>query len=136
MWSANRDTNHPLPFIRTVCINEGTKALMSQPDIWSQTAAWAYPAAAPNMAGQVGMSAFYGGGTRHPSHVVGVKTAAGWDTVLTSSSTHGPTGGSWGDYLSCLAHPQQAANWVASGYTLQGGNDRRNVEPRYVEFRN
>ena len=134
MWSANRDTNHPLPFIRVVCVNESTKAVMSQPDIWSKKSAWAYPAAAPNRAGQVGISAFYGGGTRHPSHVVGFKTAAGWSSAITRTSSHGPTGGSWGDYVSCLAHPQHLQNWVASGYTLQGGSARKNVEPRYVEF--
>jgi hypothetical protein len=82
-----------------------------------------------------GISAFYGGGTRHPGHVVGVKTATGWDTVLTKTSTHGPPDQSWGDYLSCVAHHSTAAHWVASGYTLQGGSARKNIEPRYVRFR-
>lgn len=136
MWSANRDTNHPLPYIRVACINEGTKALMSEPDIWSKKSAWAYPAAAPNSAGVVGISAFYGGGSIHPGHVVGVKTANGWETQLTKTSTDGPSNGSWGDYLSCLAHPNQGSNWIASGYTLQGGSARKNVEPRYVQFSN
>jgi hypothetical protein len=135
MWSANRDANHPLPFIRVVRLNEGSKALIDEPDIWSSQSAWAYPAAAPNANGQAGMSAFYGGGTRHPSHVVGARTATAWDTVITRASTHGPANGAWGDYLSCIAHHQTATNWVASGYTLQGGSDRRSVEPRYVEFR-
>lgn len=135
MWSANRDTNHPLPFIRVARINESTKALVDEPDIWSRTAAWAYPAAAANSQGVAGISAFYGGGTRHPGHVVGVKTASGWDTVLTRTSTHGPADGSWGDYLSCLAHHEDGKQWVASGYTLQGGNTRKDIEPRFVRFR-
>lgn len=135
MWSANRDANHSLPFIRVVRLNEGSKALIDEPDIWSNQSAWAYPAAAPNASGQVGLSAFYGGGTRHPSHVVGVRTATAWDAVITRASTHGPAEFTWGDYLSCLAHYGTGMNWVASGYTLQGGTDRRNIEPRYVEFR-
>lgn len=135
MWSANRDANHPLPYIRVVRIKETTKALVDEPDIWSRLSAWAYPAAAPNAQGTVGFSAFYGGGTRHPGHVVGVKTGTGWDTVLTRTSTHSPPDQSWGDYLSCIAHHSTGAQWVASGYTLQGGTSRRNIEPRYVRFR-
>jgi hypothetical protein len=136
MWSANRDTNHPLPFIRVACIGEATKSVTSQPDIWSNGSAWAYPAVAPNGNRQVGFSAFYGGGTKHPTHVIGVKTATGWSTIATKASTNGPVGGAWGDYLACLGHTSEPANWIASGYTLQGGSDRKNIEPRYVEFCN
>jgi hypothetical protein len=135
MWSANRDASHPLPYIRVARIRETSKALIDEPDIWSQIAAWAYPAAAANTQGEVGFTAFYGGGVRHPGHVVGVKTATGWDTVLTLTSTHSPPDQSWGDYLSCIAHHATGAHWVASGYTLQGGTSRRNIEPRYVRFR-
>jgi hypothetical protein len=134
MWTANRDASHPLPYIRVARLNEGNKTLVDEPDIWSNNSAWAYPAAAPNSAGQVGISAFFGGGPRHPTHVVGVRTATAWDTVVTATSTHGPADQSWGDYLSCVAHHSTASNWVASGYTLQGGTDRRNIEPRYVQF--
>jgi hypothetical protein len=134
MWTVNRDANHPLPYIRVVRLNENNKTVIDQPDIWSNQSAWAYPAAATNSSGQVGISAFYGGGPRHPGHVVGVRTATTWDTVLTATSTHGPTDQSWGDYLSSVMHQSTTANWVASGYTLQGGTDRRNIEPRYVEF--
>ena len=135
MWSANRDATHPLPYIRVVRIKATTKALVDEPDIWSRTSAWAYPAAAANSQGAVGISAFYGGGSRHPGHVVGVKSATGWDTQLSKTSTHGPPGQAWGDYLSCLAHHADGTQWVASGYTLQGGTSRKNVEPRYVRFR-
>jgi hypothetical protein len=135
MWSANRDANHPLPYIRVARIREANKTLIDEPDIWSRLSAWAYPAAAANSQGVVGISAFYGGGTRHPGHVVGVNSASGWDTVLTRTSTNGPPDQSWGDYLSCIAHHPTGMNWVASGYTLQGGTSRRNIEPRYVQFR-
>ena len=134
MWSANRDATHPLPYIRVTRINESTKALIDEPDIWSQTSAWAYPAAAANARGEVGISAFYGGGTRNPTHVVGVKTATGWDTQVSRASTHGPIDQAWGDYVSGIAHHSNGAEWVASGFTLQGGNARSNIEPRYVRF--
>ena len=135
MWSVNRDTNHTLPYIRVATFGEATKALVSEPDIWSNKSAWAYPAAAPNSAGIIGFSAFYGGGSMHPGHVVGVKTNNGWNTQLSKISSHGPANGSWGDYLSCVAHHNTGTNWVASGYTLQGGNQRKDVEPRFVQFR-
>lgn len=135
MWSANRDGSHPLPYIRVVRLKESTKAKIDEPDIFSRDAAWAYPAAAPNAQGQVGFAAFYGGGTRHPGHVVGVSTASGWETALTKISTHGPPDQAWGDYLSCVAHHPNSTQWVASGFTLQGGTSRRNIEPRYVRFR-
>jgi hypothetical protein len=135
MWTASPDANHPFPYIRVVRINETTKALVDEPDIWSSRGAWAYPGAAPNSAGQIGVSAFYGGGTNHhPGHVVGVRTATAWDTVLTATSTNDPATPAWGDYLSCLMHSPTTAHWVASGYTMQGGTSRTNVVPRYVEF--
>ena len=134
MWSANRDSSHPLPYVRVVRLNEGTKAVVDEPDLWSRNAAWAYPAAAANSQGQAGISAFYGGGSIHPAHVVGVRTATGWQATLTKTSTHGPADQAWGDYLSCLAHHDQNTHWVASGYTLQGGNARKDIEPRFVEF--
>lgn len=135
MWTGNRDANHPLPYIRVVRVRESNRALIDEPDIWSRLSAWAYPAAAANAQGAMGFSAFYGGGARHPGHVVGVKTATGWETTLTATSTHGPADQAWGDYLSCAGHHGNGAHWVASGYTLRGGTSRRNIEPRFVRFR-
>lgn len=135
MWSANRDGSHPLPYIRVVRLRESNRSLIDEPDIWSRQSAWAYPAASANAQGEVGFAAFYGGGPRHPGHVVGVKTNAGWVTALTAVSSHGPPDQAWGDYLSCVQHSANGAQWVASGYTLSGGTSRRNIEPRYVRFR-
>jgi len=135
MWSANRDANHPLPYIRVVRLRETTKALIDQPDIWSNQSAWAYPAAAANSQGAVGMTAFFGGGTRHPCHAVGVQSGNAWQTQLTKIGTHGPPDQAWGDYLSCVADHPEGAQWVASGYTLQDGTSRKNIEPRFVRFR-
>ena len=48
----------------------------------------------------------------------------------TAASTHGPLQGKWGDYVTVKPHPRRPTALVASGFTLQGGQDRRNVEPR------
>jgi hypothetical protein len=135
MWTAGPDSSHPFTYIRVSRMNEATKALVDEPDIWSKNGAWAYPAAATNSAGQIGISAFYGGLTNHhPGHVVGVRTSTAWDTGLTATSTNDPSTPAWGDYLSCVPHSPHLAHWVASGYTIQGGTARTNVVPRYIEF--
>lgn len=135
MWTANRDSTHPMPYIRVVRLLESNLRLIDEPDLWSRVSAWAYPAASGHARGGVGFTAFYGGGTRHPGHVVGVKVEAGWETMITASSTHGPPDQSWGDFLSCNALHGTGAQWVAAGYTLKGGTTRRHIQPRYVRFR-
>lgn len=135
MWSANRDERHPWPFVRAVRLRASDLERVDEPDLWSRASAWAYPAAAANARGEVGFTACYGGGRRHPSHVVGVWADGGWRTRVAATSTHGPSGGAWGDYLGIApAHPG-GEHWVAAGYTLRGGASRRRVQPRVVRFR-
>ena len=136
-WSSGRRADRPHPYIRAVTIAESSLKVLDEPDLWSATAAWAYPAAAPNGRGRIGLSAFFGGGATHPAHVVGVldEAAHSWSTTRTAVSTDGPSQGKWGDYVTVQPHPAKPTAWVASGFTLQGGTDRRNVEPRVVVFR-
>lgn len=136
LWTAGRSAGRPNPYIRGVTLDEASLSVVAQPDLWSQNGAWAYPAAAPNAKGVIGLSAFFAGPT-HPAHAVGVLDLAAntWTTKVTATSTHGPLMGKWGDYVVCRPHPTRTTSWVASGFTLQGGNDRRSVEPRVVVFR-
>jgi hypothetical protein len=135
-WSAADEPQRPHPFIRVARIEEATLTLVDQPDLWSVSGAYAYPAAAPNRRGRTGMTAFFGGPT-HPAHVVAVfdESRAEWQVRSAVTSTHGPTAGKWGDYLTCRPDPRRTTYWVASGYTLQGGRDRRHVEPHLVTFK-
>jgi hypothetical protein len=134
-WTAGPRTGRPHPYVKVVRLDEATVTLHDEPDLWSQTGAWAYPAAAPNGRGDVGIAAFFGGPT-HPAHAVGMldETTATWSMALTATSTHGPAQASWGDYLVVRPHPRSTTRWMASGFTLQGGTDRRFVEPLVVEF--
>ena len=134
MWTAAAGSNRPFPYVKVAVVDTVTRSLIEQPDIWNSSFAFAYPAACPNAQGVVGVSLFMGGGTQHPRHVVGFRDGNAWRLVITRSSTHGPSGGAWGDYLWCTRHQPQSSEWVASGYTLQGGTERRNVEPQYVHF--
>jgi hypothetical protein len=60
MWGASQDGSHPFPFIRVVRINESTKALINEPDIWSSSAAWIYPSVSIDARGHLGGVAFFG----------------------------------------------------------------------------
>jgi hypothetical protein len=134
LWTASARANRPMPYVKAAVVDFTTKALVEEPDIWNQQSAFAYPAACPNAQGVIGVSLFFGGGTRHPAHTVGFRDGAGWQLALSRVSTHGPTNGTWGDYLACKKNFPTSSEWIASGYTLQGGTDRKNIEPQFVHF--
>jgi len=137
MWTANARGSRPFPHIRVARIDERTLGVIDQPDLWSSTGAWAYPAAAANCRGHVGISCFFGGGTwGSPAHIVGLwdDMAPGWSIRVARYSTNGPAGNAWGDYLSVRPHSPDALTWIASGYTIRGGTDRRDILPGYVHF--
>lgn len=137
MWTANaKGSARPRPHVRVVRINESTKRLIDQPDIWHASTAYAYADASPNSAGDVGITLFRGGGTLHPGHVVG-----GWDEAnrrwvlqATRDGTHGPGDGKWGDYLTCRPHSPDLRTWLAVGYALRNGSGRQHIEQRLVRF--
>ncbi len=137
LWTSSRMPGRPHPFIRVARIDIAARSLVDEPDLWSPDFSLAYPAAASNSKSRVGITAFIGGGTRHPCHLVGVRddSAGTWEIRIAKASTHGPSDGKWGDYLSIRRHGSRPSTWVASGYTLQGGTARKNIEPRVVHFR-
>jgi hypothetical protein len=136
MWTAGSSGNRPHSHIRVVRINEGTKQVIDQPDIWSAERAWAYPATSTNSGGVLGLTAFYGGVDRNIGHIVGVRDdAAGtWNTAYSRLGTHSPDVPKWGDYLTCRADAPRSDTWVAAGYTLEGGQARTDILPRIVRF--
>jgi hypothetical protein len=134
MWMASPIAGRPRPYVKAAVVDLQARTIVEEPDIWSRVGTWGYPAAGVNGSGRVGISLFYGTGQEHPAHVVGWRDANSWDFQITATSSHGPADGKWGDYLTCCAHPSRADSWAASGYTLQGGTGRTNIEPRYVHF--
>ena len=134
LWTAAAAAGRPMPYVKGAVVDTVTRTLVEEPEIWNQSSAFAYPAACPNVNGVLGVSLFFGGGPRHPAHVVGLRDGPDWRLQITREGTDGPTDGTWGDYLTCHRYAPRPAEWVASGYTLQGGTDRRNVEPQYVHF--
>ncbi len=136
MWTSGARQNRPNAFIRVVRIDEANKTVVDQPDVWSSTNAWAYPAASSNERGELAFTAFYGGSAVHPSHIVGLRDEGGstWRAQYACAGGSSPATPAWGDYLTCRTHAPYGHTWVASGYTLQGGSARKNIEPRYVHF--
>jgi hypothetical protein len=134
MWTAAAGPGRPMPYVKVAVVDTALRTLIEQPDIWNSSLAFAYPAACPNAQGVIGVSLFMGGGTRNPAHLVGFRDGGAWRLAVTRASTNGPAGGAWGDYVACRRHHPQTSEWVASGFTMQGGTDRRNVEPQYVHF--
>ena len=133
-WSVDSDSGHPWPFVRIARVNESTMSVIDEPDLWSDSGAWAYPAAAANDRGEPGLSTFFGGGTRNPMHIVALYDGPGWRIATTAQSTNGPADEAWGDYVTCHRSSPAGATWVAAGYTLQNGSDREAIEPRLVHF--
>lgn len=133
-WTANRRGSRPLPHVRAVRIDTTTWQRVDEPDIWSSSWAYAFPDAQPGANDALGLTLFRGGGPVFPGHVVGHRGAAGnWELQATRNGTATANDGKWGDYLTCRLHPQ--GQFLASGYTLQGGGDRSDIQPRVVEFR-
>lgn len=136
-WSANRRGTRPYPHVRVVEIDEQTMQDGVNRDIWSPNYAYAYPSGCPNDQGEIGITLFRGGNTINPGHLVGVWNEAtqSWQLLATASGTNGPTDNKWGDYLTCRRYAPDGVSWIATGYTLKGGGQRTNIEPRVVVFR-
>jgi hypothetical protein len=134
MWTAAAGARRPVPYVKVAVVDTALRTLVEQPDLWNSSTAYAYPAACPNAQGVVGVALFMGGGGRNPTHLVGFRDGGAWRLAVTRASTHGPAAGTWGDYITCRRYQPRASEWVASGFTMQGGTGRRNVEPQYVHF--
>ncbi len=137
LWTANRQgTVRPLPFVRAVRIDASSMTLIDEPDIWNSNVAFGWPEACPNSRGDLAVSLFVGGGNFHPSHVVGIRDASNGVRRLRLSvrGTDSPNDGKWGDYLHMRPHYPDRLSWVTSAYSLQGGGNRLNIEPRFVHF--
>ncbi len=118
VWTANREAPaRPFPYVRLIRIDTTAWAVLDEPDLWSDTTAYAYPDVTPGTSG-VALSMFRGGGPHFPSHVVGLYSGGNWQLQGTRNGTHAPADRRWGDYLTCRRLPN--GHFLASGFTLQG----------------
>jgi hypothetical protein len=117
---------------------------LGRPYLWSPIFAWLYGYGSPDNRGNVAIQAFFGGGQYYPSIAAGVGNdfSGGllpWQMIQLVNGTDGPAPtatkpSSWGDYIRIRPFNGEGPGWIGSGWTLQGGPFRENVEPRYFEF--
>jgi hypothetical protein len=137
-WTAGSDDTFPFAHVRAARIDAGTWTVVDQPHIWNSTFPFAYPTAAPNSAGDVGIGLAYGTlAGLFPSHAVGVRddAASAWRLVITAEGNTAPGQPVWGDYFTIQPHGQDLNDWVTAGFALDGGPTNSDVVPRYVHFR-
>ncbi len=138
MWAVNkRGAKRPFPHVRVVRINAANFTLLDEPDIWSPDYAFGYPDAFPDSNGNVGITLFLGGGAKNPAHTVGAfnNTTAKWHLKVARQGTNGPGDNTWGDYITVRPLAPDNKNWIAAGYTLQGGKTEEKVEVHAVQFK-
>jgi hypothetical protein len=150
LWNADKggkSTNNatfPYPYINSAMFKiKDNMKYQGRPYIWSPDFAWLYGFASPDNNGNVAVAAVYGGGIYYPSMAAGIlgplsTTVPNWNMKQLVMGTNGPSAGQspfeWGDYLRVRAFDTQGHNWISSGWTLQGGGQDINVEPRYFVF--
>lgn len=134
-WTASVGTGFPHPHARMAIIDLNTMAIIAEPHLWNQNFPFAYPAAAPNGAGRVAIGVHFGA---NPNHALGVLETANtpptWNLVTTATGTNSPASNLWGDYTSVRVHGSDPQTWVATGFTLQGGSNRTDIQTRYIHF--
>lgn len=123
----------PNPFVQIARINATTMTLIENINLWDPNAAIFYAGLATNVNNEVGASYTIGGGTRFPTHVVGILTGTRRQAT-TFTSTRGPADNKWGDYLTVRrSYPNQKL-FCATGYSLQSGAGSSDATPNFTVF--
>jgi hypothetical protein len=115
--------------------------LIDNINIFDPDSAICYGALSTNADGEVGISYAIGGGSRFPSHAVGILTGQ-QKNVLVAAGERSPipdqtTGkGEWGDFLTVRRVYPASSLFAATGYTMKGAGDgsNRDTTPRFVIF--
>ena len=132
MWGSSQGGGFAYPYVEAVRVRESDRTYIDRPYIWNSSGAFAYPAASPNARGDLGIAAFFGGGSYYPYFLVGIDDdisrdngypPPGWEVYYLRQSSQGPINNRWGDYISVQPFAPTSLGWIASGFTLQGCGD-------------
>lgn len=123
----------PHPFVQIARINLTTMTLIENINLWDPNSAIFYAALATNSNDEIGVSYTIGGGTRFPTHVIGILTGTRRQ-VTTFVSTRGPSDDKWGDYLAVRRHYPKEKLFSATGYSLQSGSGSSDATPNFTVF--
>jgi len=123
----------PNPFVQIARINATTMTLIENINLWDPHSAIFYAGLSTNANNEVGTSYTLGGGTRFPTHVVGILTGTRRQ-VTTFTSTRGPSDNKWGDYLTVRRNYPNQKLFCATGYSLQSGAGASDATPNLTIF--
>ena len=134
-WGSNRGgaNSRPQPFTQIARIKASNLTLIENINLWDPDSGICFAALNTNSAKEVGVSYVMGGGTRQPTHVVGVLTGTRRE-VTTFSGNRGPDDNKWGDYLAVRRMYPNQKLFAATGYTLQAGSGVRDATPNLTIF--
>jgi hypothetical protein len=129
----------PYPYVQGVEIDETTWSVVSEPIIWSDRNAWAFPSVGVNGRGHLGMSIAHGGGDYFPGSDLFVRddiSGSDWDYLTVRFGTEGPHSSllRWGDFLSVRPSSGKDNSWVGTGFTFQGSDQNVFSETRFYWF--
>ena len=137
-WNVKQGGSFNYPYVNVIIFKENGLTYKSNPIMWNPTTAWMFPSFAPNFSdGQIGVVAYYGGGSFYPSIAAGVfKTSIDNPPPYPMYNIKSGTNGAerWGDYD--RARPLSGAGplFEGSAVTLQGCISGDCIEPRYFIF--
>ena len=134
-WSSGKGgaNARPQPFVQIARINAVSMTLIQNLNLWDPNSAICYAALGTNSNDEVGASYVIGGGTRFPTHVVGILTGTRRQ-VTTFTSARGPADNKWGDYLAVRRNYGNEKLFCATGYTLQSGVGASDATPNFTVF--
>jgi hypothetical protein len=107
--------------------------LIENINLWDTSSGSCYAGLNTNVNNEVGVSYTMGGGTRFPTHIVGILTGTR-RLVKTFASTRGPSDNKWGDYLTVRRNFTNQKLFCATGYTLQSGAGSSDATPNLTIF--
>ncbi|HET7391700.1 MAG TPA: discoidin domain-containing protein, partial [Nitrososphaeraceae archaeon] len=152
MWMASAGNGFPWPYLNAAKFRLSDMTYLERPYLWSPDHAWMYGSVSPNSKEDLGIVAFYGGGKVNPSLAIGIsensinnnnnnnsnndaaQLQSAWKMESVMRGTNDPSQNDWGDFLRIRPYSGSVVNWVASGYTLQGGSTEDFIEPVYLIF--
>jgi len=114
-------------------VKASNRTLVQNVSLWDPASAICFAALNTNASEEAGVSYCIGGGSRFPSHVVGILTGTRRD-ASTFTGTRGPSDDKWGDYLTVRRMYPKTKLFAATGYTLQSGAGTSDATPSFTVF--
>jgi hypothetical protein len=144
LWPSSAVGGATQAHLRGLTLNTAGLGVLAQPVVFNNTLCISYPALSSNINGDLGLSMAAGGvagggGSAAQGYIaVDDSTSAGvtFPTLfLTAAGTHNRSDDRFGDYFTVRRSSRCANTWVATNYSLDGGNTLpAHVNARYLEF--